>query len=196
MFGQVGHHILAFVPDAALDLGLRPEDLLDRAPQPLAAIDHHQQTLVDAQPAGQEAAQERRAGRRVLRARLDEAQEHLLPAQGDAQRDHHRVFGEPLPIQDQGDDVLAIQPPLLQRGQLAGGGVDVRAGDGRPAQAEGFGNGFSGGPIVAAAQAVEDPSQHTLIGCPWFLQPGVALHVDLEARLPIPDPGDREWASF
>jgi len=50
----------------------------------------------------------------ILGRRLDEAQDHLLAGQGDPQGDDHRVLGEGLPIQEQGDDVVPVQAPFLE----------------------------------------------------------------------------------
>src|SRR3990170_4280182 len=121
----------------------------------------------------------------VLGAGLDKAQEDLLPAQRDPQRDDHRVRGEPFAIQDQRDDVVAVQSPLLQRRQLAGGGPDVPPGNARPTQPKGVRHRLRGGPIVPAAQAVQNPPQHALIRRPRLLKPRVALEGNLDARLPV-----------
>jgi len=50
----------------------------------------------------------------VFRGVLHEAEDDFLPSQGDAQSDHHRILGEGLPVEDQGEDVAPVQPPLLE----------------------------------------------------------------------------------
>ncbi|MDR7491311.1 MAG: hypothetical protein QN122_07655, partial [Armatimonadota bacterium] len=74
--GQIGHHVLSLMPLAPLDLGRCPEDLLHRGPQPLAAVDDHQQALVSPQAAGHQLSQEGRADQTVLSRRLHKPQHH------------------------------------------------------------------------------------------------------------------------
>ena len=79
--GQVGHDILALVPLAALHQRSVGEHLLHRRAQPLAAVDHHQQTRVAPQAALLQLPHKRAQHALVLRARLHEAQRHFATLQ-------------------------------------------------------------------------------------------------------------------
>ncbi len=172
------------MPGTPLDLGCCPED----AAQSLAPVQHHQHAVGDPQAPLQEVPQEGGAGRGVLRARLHEAQQDLLPTHRDPQRDHHGIVGEHLPVQEQRDDVVLLQATFLQGLELAGRGPDVAPGDTRSAQAKRLGDRLGRGPIVPATQPIQHPPQHALIGGPWLLEPLVTLERDLHPRLPVADP--------
>lgn len=167
---------------------VRPQDLPDRPPQAFAAIEHDQEPVGDLQPAVEQVAEEGGAGRRILGAGLDKPQQHLLAAQRDAQRDHQRVLGKPLPIEDQGDHVIALQAPLLQGSQCARRGADIAPGDAGAAEPEGLGHRLGRGPVIAAAQAVENAPEHAFVRGAGLLELGVALQRDLDAGVPIPHP--------
>jgi hypothetical protein len=94
-----------------------------------------------------------------------------------------------LAVQHQGHQVALAQPTLLERLEPAYRRPDVAAGDTRPAQAKGFRHRLGDGPLVPAAQPVEDPPQHPLIRHPGLLQPVVALRGDFDPGLPVLDAG-------
>lgn len=100
----------------------------------------------------------------VLRGRLNEAEEHLLPGHRDPEGDDHCVRGKGLPVQNQGDAVIALQPPLLEGLELFRADPDEAPGDTRRAQAEGGGDRFRAGFVVAATQSHQDLPKEAGIG--------------------------------
>ncbi len=83
-----------------------------------------------------------------------------------AQRHHHHVLRKRLPVEQERDEVMPVQPAFLEDLELVGGRPNVAA---RAAQPKRLRDRFSTRPIVAAAQPVEEPPQDALVGCPRVL---------------------------
>ena len=107
------------MPLAALDQHLAAERRLRARFEALAAIDHHKGSGRQIQSPVHQPSQEDRDGPSVLRVRLHEAQEHLVPVERRAQSKDHLVLGEALPVQEHRHHVVLRQVALLERLQLA-----------------------------------------------------------------------------
>ena len=111
---QVRDHVLPFVPLAPLDQHLVLEGREHAAPEPLGPVDHHERSGRQIETSVLQAPEEGPDHHRVLRVGLDEAEEHLVPLKRHAERHHHLVLGEALPVQDERHHVIDREVPLLK----------------------------------------------------------------------------------
>src|SRR5207248_5929112 len=90
---------------------------------PLRPIGVHEGDLLYLQPTLDELAQIRRTDLAILRRRLYEAEEDLVAGDRHADRRDHLVLGEGLAVEQQRDQIVAVQPPFHQLAQLARAGT-------------------------------------------------------------------------
>jgi hypothetical protein len=105
-----------------LDHGLGAEHAGYRLAEPLGPIDDAEESLLVPKPALHQVAEEGGTHLLVLRAGLDEAEEDLLARHGDPEGQHHFVLGEGLPVEEEGGNVVAVQPALQEGAELPGRG--------------------------------------------------------------------------
>jgi hypothetical protein len=147
---------------------------------------------LSAQSALDQRAQEGRAHPLILGRRLDEAEEHLLPRERDLQGDDHGVVGERFPVQEEGHEVITVQPALTQRLELTRTRPDEPARDGRGAEPEGRRDGLRALRAGPAAQAPEDFEQHPPISLSRLMEALIRPEGNLPVRGEIPHPGVRD----
>ena len=123
-FRQIGDDVLPLVPLAPLDGSLGAEDARDDRPEALGPVEDDQEAASHAQAPGHELAEEGRADPLVLGGGLDKPEHDFLAGQRDAERDHHAVLGEGLPVEEQRDEVVGAQVPLLEGLELGRAGLD------------------------------------------------------------------------
>ncbi len=103
----------------------------------------------------------------------------------DAHRNHHLVLGEGLPIEEQGHEIVPLQPALAELLQLLGTGPDEPAGDGGRTQTEDLRDERGGRGVVPVTEPVEDLEEEPGIGRVGDLQPVVDRQGDLLPGQPI-----------
>jgi hypothetical protein len=187
--GEVRDDVLPLVPLAALDHPGRPEDLAHGLPQALGALDDAQEALLVAEAPLDELPEERRAGRGVLGPGLDEPQAALLPRGHDPERGDQGILGEDLPIEEQADEWLPIEPPLLERLELPGAGPDEASGHGRGREPEGLRDRLGGLAVLPTAQPAVGLAEEAGIRRRGRLEGGVRGEGDLEVPPAGPGPG-------
>jgi len=185
---EVPDDLLPLVPLAALHQRLAAEHGLDRLAQPLGAVEDHEEALLGAQPPLDQLPEEGGAHRLILGRGLHESQDDLLPGEGDPQRDDHRILRKRLAIEQQGDEVVALQPPLAKLPQLLGARPDEPTGDGGRAQAERGGDRLGARLIPATGQAMQDLAKEPGISSSGLLELLVRGERDLGVLEPVAHP--------
>ena len=110
------------VADAALHQRVLAEDVLDRAPERLAAVDDEQDRLLAVQAAVDEIGQQRAGQRGVLGPALPEPERDLDALGGDAERDDVGAIGDLQAVEHHHRQAHVVQPTchqLRQRGARA-----------------------------------------------------------------------------
>jgi hypothetical protein len=157
------------VPLAALPEGLGPEDGLDRLAQARGPIEDHQEALRIAQPPRHQRPQDGGRDRRMLGRGLHDPEEALRSCEGDPQRDEDRVLRDGRAVEPQGDEGIALQPPLATRPQRRRARPEDPTGARRGAQAEGRGDRLRAGRVPATGPALEDRADEPGVGGPRLL---------------------------
>jgi hypothetical protein len=109
---------------AAVHQRVLAEDVLDRAPERLAAVDHEQDRLLCVQAAVDEIGQQRAGQRRVLRRAFPQPERNLDALGRDPQRDDVSALGDLQPIEHHHRQAHVIQPTRHEIAQRGAGALD------------------------------------------------------------------------
>src|SRR3990170_7146213 len=134
--GQIAHDVLPLVPLATLDKSFVSKDRLNRLPKPLGPVDDEEKPPRGPQSPRKKPLEEGGAHLLVLRGRLDEPHGDLPPLKRDPQGNDHALGGKALAVQDDGHELLLVQPPLAKSPKRALARPDEAARDGRGGEAE------------------------------------------------------------
>jgi hypothetical protein len=109
---------------AAMDQRVLAEDVLDRPPQRLAAVDDEQDRLLGIQAALDQVGQQRPRERRVLGRAFPEPERDLDAVGRDPERDDVRAIGDLQPVEHHHRQAHVIQPPRHQLPERGAGALD------------------------------------------------------------------------
>lgn len=117
---------------AAVDEGVLAEDVLDRAPERLAAVDDKQDRLVGIKATVDEIGQQRPRQRRVLGAAFPEPERDLDAVGRDAERDDVRAIGDLQAVEHHHRQAHVVEATRHQLPQRGAGALDEHLRHRRP----------------------------------------------------------------